>query len=212
VTAWRTVMPVRVDCGREARRVRRGLLVVSVVALALVPAGDAASRISSADALRACAHGRSVGVAFAGSDLGYLRRFVPCVVKQLRSQLGLRMKSSAKLSRVVADELALLARSRAKDVNAAVHAAGETIVARVCPARGVFADNVGDTTPPPVLTPRVVASGVARYLFGRNRSRVERRSTVFGFAFRRGDLFHDGPSRGKISLFVYALYCPEPLR
>jgi hypothetical protein len=205
-------MLMRVSCRRETRRVRRGLLVVSVVALALVPAGYAASRVSSADALRACAHGRSVGAAFAGSDLGYLRRFVPCVVTQLRSQLGLGMNSNAKLSRVVTGELALLARSHAKDVNAALHAAAETIVARVCRAGGVFADNVGDTTPPPVLTPRVIASGLATFLFGRNRSRVERRGTVFGFAFRRGDLFHDGPSRGKISLFVYALYCPTPLR
>lgn len=195
-----------------ALRLGLGLIAIVLVSASLTEVGQASSKVNAGAATQRCAHGRSVGSRITGSDYAFVRRFLPCVVKQLRSQLGFRMTVNTKVSAAAARALSVFARSPDRDVNGTIKAQAQSLLRRFCRAGGFYADNVGDTTPPPVLTPKVVGSALAKYLFGQYLTRVEHRSTVFGFAYRRGDLFHDGPARGKISLFVYALYCPSPLR
>jgi len=189
-----------------------GLIAIALISGSFAEAVDASSTVNSGAATQRCAHGRPAGSRIASSDYAFVRQFVPCVVRQLRSQLGFRMTVNAKVSRAAAHALDVFARSPNRDVNATIKDQDQSIIRRFCRAGGFYGENVGDTTPPPVLTPKLVGSALARYLFGRYLTRLQHRTTVFGFAYRRGDLFHDGPARGKISLFVYALYCPSPLR
>jgi hypothetical protein len=171
-------------------------------------AGVATARVDSRAAARACAGGRELGSRLGGRDVSYLRRFVPCVVREFRGQLGDTFRARASLSRDVGGGLRSLASASDKHVAASVASAGHRVFSSACSVRGRFGFFAGDSTPPPVMTPATLSAGIETILF-RGRSPVARQaSAVFGFAYRRGVLFHDGSSRGGVALGVYALYCP----
>jgi hypothetical protein len=190
--------------------VRQALVrsMVVCVMFGLFAAGVAAAEVNSNAAARACAGGRALGSRLGGGDISYLRRFAPCVVREFRGQLGDTFRASESLSGDVGGALRSLARASAKHAAASVSSAGQGVFSSSCSVRGRFGFMTDDSTPPPVMTPATLSAGVETILFKGRNPVARQASAVFGFAYRRGVLFHDGPSRGGVALGIYALYCP----
>jgi hypothetical protein len=182
--------------------------MIACVVLGSFAAGVATAKVSSNAAARACAGGRELGSRLGGRDVSYLHRFVPCVVREFRRQLGDTFRASTSLSRDVDRALPSLASASYKHAAASVSSAGQKVFSSSCGVRGRFGFFAGDSTPPPVMTPAALSAGIETILFKGRNPVARQASAVFGFAYRRGVLFHDGSSRGAVALGVYALYCP----
>jgi hypothetical protein len=171
-------------------------------------AGVAAANIDPNGAARACARGHAIGSRLGGSDLSYVRRFVPCVVREFRRQLGDTLQTSAALSRDLGDALQSFARASAKHEDATTTSAGLRIFRSRCSVTGKYRILAGDSTPPPVLTSETLSSAIETILFKDRDWAARAPSAVFGFAYRRGVVFHDKSNGDDFSLGVYALECP----
>jgi hypothetical protein len=135
--------------------VRQALVrsVVVCVVCGSVAAGVATARVSSNAAARACAGGRELGSRLGGRDVSYLRRFVPCVVRELHGQLGDTFRASASLSRDVGSALRSLASASDRHTAASISSAGQRVFSSSCSVRGRLGFMTADSTPPPVMTP-----------------------------------------------------------
>lgn len=195
-------------------RLRTCALVLSITACVLLGSlgtGVASAKIDPNAAARTCAAGRAIGSRLNGHDIPYVRRFVLCVIRNFRQQLGQTFRSSAAISRDAEHALESFARAPAespKRDGEAVNSAGLKIFRQFCAVKGRYGFLSGDSTPPPVLTVATLSSLIKKILFEGGHSVARQGYAVFGFAYRRGVVFHDKSGGDYFSLAVYALGCP----
>ena len=165
-------------------------------------------------AAQACAAGRPVTATLGAGDVRYLRRLAACVLREERSQLGLRYTQDHQLSRGVRaalNEFVTLAYWKNRDLKAAARTeklVADTLAAAVCHAnRGFQAQSGWADTSPPALTPRGIAIELATML---RSPKVPMRSprAVFGVASRRGLLFEKNDPNGA-DLGIVVVTCPS---
>lgn len=180
-----------------------GMLLV----LSSVPASASArgASVDPAAAATACAHGRALDARRGVADIGFLARFVPCVLRVYRSEVGLRYVQNRTLSRLVRSALTefvmlpYLSEHSVKAANSEGLIAARTIAQKLCFGRGssrpLFQFLWADTSPPPTPTLRVFATLLAKS-FKSQHGVARRGATMFGSAARRGLLFRHGDLAG----------------
>ncbi|MFZ0042773.1 MAG: hypothetical protein WAK93_15795 [Solirubrobacteraceae bacterium] len=194
-------------------------LLVALIALAAALAlsaqlSDAATKNDLTTRAHACAAGKTLTARLTAADVGYLGKFVPCVVRSERSSFGRAYSRGARLSRLVEAalgrfvNLSYLTRNDPKAAARASKRAPAAMAHKVCRRAGEarYISTFADTVPPPVLTPLAVARIVARpFRYPHGVARAPR--TIFGIAFRRGALFRNHDRDGA-AFGVVAITCP----
>jgi hypothetical protein len=195
-------------------KVRRCVMVAGIGVL-LVPAAVSAAttskQVDAAAAARSCAHGRGLHARLGAHDVAYLAHFLPCIVRTDRRQLGLHYTRSVAASRLAAHALAhlmTLPYVRTHQLKAASQAeirAGGDVAIKMCERRGFhrafFQVSLGDTAPPPVLTPIVVSRLIA-FLFASPRAVARLPRTAWAVAFGHGLVFQKDNPNGASALIV----------
>jgi hypothetical protein len=181
-------------------------ITLIVASLALVISSSAAARVIPA-AAAACATNAQASQQLGGTDLAFLKRFLPCEVARLRPVSGGRLRFSATLSRdaasfLTADTRLSIAASHAT-LEKQIHTTGTTYCGKDTDFR--VGDATGDSSPPPVLTPTSITRELKQALAGEKL--LDAPGTVFGFAVARHVVFHDPDRTNPVSFAVLIVHC-----
>ena len=203
--------------GKRRLVVTVGLVISVLVTFGLDGASGAAEhKISAGAAARACSMGRSLPSRLGAADVSYVAQYLPCVLRNERTQAGLGYRQSPSLSASVHStlgrfvSLAYLKNHNPRGAVRATLIAFGKIALGVChTARGArFIEAVGDTNPPPVMTPLEIAKLLARS-FGYPTGVARARRATFGTASHVGLLFM-GHDLGGSDFGMVAVVCPNP--
>jgi hypothetical protein len=203
---------VGLGIGASAKPVRSRCAAVAALTLLLCAAAAvAASRSPNpTKAARACAAGKSITAHLGAADERYLAGFVRCMLRKERAQIGLDYRQTASLDRATRSALRKIDASSVGYGKASItlqHSLLDTLAMRAC-GRGhdwLWDGNIGDTNPPPPLTPIAIAK-VNAHLFSEGNEVMGRSTATFGFAARHDLLFHGNDARG-VSFAYIAVYC-----
>jgi hypothetical protein len=189
-------------------KVRRCLIVAGIGVL-LVPAAVSAAttskHVDAAAAARSCAQGRPLNARLRGIQVAYLARFVPCVLRAARTQLGLGYDGSSAASLQVRTALGRLAKlpynqtHQLKLASKATYAASSHIAGTVCLRQGSRRATFNDAWVSILLRPGLTPLKLSKIItqpFANSRSVIRNPKTLFGVAARRGLLMENGALDG----------------
>jgi hypothetical protein len=202
-----------VGLGRVCRAKQTSRLACAAVAsVLLLCAGAGGAGLRSPNpikAAQACASGKSTTAHLGPADESYIAMFVPCMLHRERAQVGLAYKQTASLDRATSSALRKMDASSlgyTKASDKLQQSLLDTLAKRACRGRHWLWDgDVGDTNPPPPLTPLAIAQ-VDGQLFSEGNELMRAPAARFGLAVRHDVLFHGNDSHG-VSFAYVAVYC-----
>lgn len=184
-------------------------VVISMLLLSTGAAVAASRSPNPTKAAQACAAGRSIAAHLGAMDEHYVAKFVRCMLRQERTQIGLNYEQTASLDRAMSGALQKMDASSVGYGKASIRLQNsllDKLVMRTCRRRGWLWDgDIGDTNPPPPLTPIAIAK-VNAQLFDEGTAVMRVPTARFGFAVRHDLLFH-GNDRHGVSFAYIAVYC-----